>query len=131
MPRSVFGQGYRFMDRAELLTFEEIERVVRAGVVNGVEKVRLTGGEPLLRRDLERLVGALATISGLDLTLTTNASTLARKAQTLRDAGLNRINVSLDSLDDETFRRMNDADFPVERVLEGIAEAAAVGLPVK
>jgi len=131
MPRSVFGQDYRFMDRAELLTFEEIERVVRAAVVHGVEKVRLTGGEPLLRRDLERLVGALSTVPGLDLTLTTNASLLARKAQSLRDAGLTRINVSLDSLDDETFRLMNDADFPVERVLEGIAEAAAVGLPVK
>jgi len=131
MPRSVFGQSYRFMDRAELLTFEEIERVARAAVAHGVEKVRLTGGEPLLRRDLERLVGALATLPGLDVTLTTNASLLARKAQLLRDAGLNRINVSLDSLDDETFRSMNDADFPVERVLEGIAAAASAGLPVK
>lgn len=131
MPRSVFGHDYRFMDRAELLSFEEIERVVRASVAHGVEKVRLTGGEPLLRRDLERLVAALAQLPGLDLTLTTNASLLARKAQALRDAGLTRINVSLDSLDDETFRRMNDADFPVARVLEGIEAAAAVGLPVK
>ena len=90
MPRSVFGQDYRFMDRAELLTFEELERVVRAAVVHGVEKVRLTGGEPLLRRELERLVGALSTIPGLVLTLTTNASLLARKARSLRDAGLTR-----------------------------------------
>ncbi|MFN8221777.1 MAG: GTP 3',8-cyclase MoaA [Gaiellales bacterium] len=131
MPRSVFGQGYRFMDRAELLSFEEIERVVRAAAARGVEKVRLTGGEPLLRRDVEKLVAALAKLPDLDLTLTTNASLLARKAQTLRDAGLKRVNVSLDSLDDETFRLMNDADFPVERVLEGIEAARAAGLPVK
>ncbi len=131
MPKSVFGHEYRFMDRKELLTFEEIERVARAFVVLGVEKVRLTGGEPLLRRELERLVERLAGIDGLDLTLTTNASLLAKKAPALRDAGLARVNVSLDSLDDATFRAMNDVDFSVERVLEGIEAAAAAGLPVK
>ena len=131
MPRSVFGHEYRFMDRAELLTFEELERVVRASVAHGVEKVRITGGEPLLRRDLERLIAALAAIPGLDLALTTNASLLERKAQTLKDAGLTRVNVSLDSVDDATFRLMNDADFAVSSVLDGIEAAAAVGLPVK
>jgi cyclic pyranopterin phosphate synthase len=131
MPRSVFGHEYRFMDRAELLTFEELERIARASVAHGVEKVRITGGEPLLRRELERLIESLAAIPGLDLTLTTNASLLERKAQVLKDAGLTRINVSLDSIDEETFRRMNDADFSVARVLEGIEAAAAVGLPVK
>jgi cyclic pyranopterin phosphate synthase len=131
MPKSVFGHEYRFMDRKELLSFEELERVARAFAALGVEKVRLTGGEPLLRKELEHLVERLATIDGLDLTLTTNASLLARKAQLLRDAGLDRVNVSLDSLDDATFRAMNDVDFPVARVLEGIDAAASVGLPVK
>ncbi len=131
MPKSVFGHDYRFMDRKELLSFEELERVARAFVALGVEKIRLTGGEPLLRKELEGLVARLATIDGLDLTLTTNASLLARKAQALRDAGLDRINVSLDSLDDATFKAMNDVDFPVSRVLEGIDAATAVGLPVK
>ena len=131
MPKAVFGHDYRFMDRKELLTFEELERVARVFVELGVEKIRLTGGEPLLRRELERLVEMLAAIDGLDLTLTTNASLLARKAQALRDAGLDRVNVSLDSLDDATFKAMNDVDFPVARVLEGIEAAGAVGLPVK
>jgi cyclic pyranopterin phosphate synthase len=131
MPKSVFGHEYRFMDRKELLTFEELERVARAFVALGVEKIRLTGGEPLLRKELEVLVGRLDAIHGLDLTLTTNASLLARKAEALRAAGLDRINVSLDSLDDATFRAMNDVDFPVARVLEGIEAAAAAGLPVK
>jgi len=131
MPKSVFGHDYRFMDRKELLSFEELERVARTFAALGVEKIRLTGGEPLLRKDLESLVERLAGIDGLDLTLTTNASLLARKASSLRDAGLDRINVSLDSLDDTTFRAMNDTDFPVERVLEGIEAASAVGLPVK
>ena len=131
MPKSVFGHDYRFMDRKELLTFEELERVARAFVALGVEKVRLTGGEPLLRKELEALVERLASIEGLDITLTTNASLLARKAQALRDAGLDRVNVSLDSLDDATFKAMNDVDFPVARVLEGISAASAVGLPVK
>ena len=131
MPKSVFGHDYRFMDRKELLSFEELERVARVFAGLGVEKIRLTGGEPLLRREIEGLVERLATIDGLDLTLTTNASLLARKAQALRDAGLDRVNVSLDSLDDATFRTMNDVDFPVARVLEGIEAAADVGLPVK
>ena len=131
MPKSVFGHDYRFMDRKELLTFEELERVARAFAALGVEKIRLTGGEPLLRKELERLVERLASVDGLDITLTTNASLLARKAQALRDAGLHRVNVSLDSLDDATFKTMNDVDFPVARVLEGIEAAAAVGLPVK
>ena len=131
MPRSVFGHDYRFMDRKELLSFEEIERVARVFAGLGVEKIRLTGGEPLLRRDLERLVERLAAIPGIDLTLTTNGSLLARKARALKDAGLARVNVSLDSLDEDVFRVMNDADFPVERVLEGIEAAAEVGLPVK
>jgi cyclic pyranopterin phosphate synthase len=131
MPKSVFGHDYRFMDRKELLSFEELERVARAFRALGVEKIRLTGGEPLLRKELERLVERLASVGGLDITLTTNASLLARKAQALRDAGLDRVNVSLDSLDDATFKAMNDVDFPVARVLEGIEVASAVGLPVK
>jgi len=131
MPKSVFGHDYRFMDRKELLTFEELERIARVFAALGVEKLRLTGGEPLLRKELEQLVARLASIDGLDLTLTTNASLLARKAQALKDAGLDRVNVSLDSLDDATFKAMNDADFPVARVLEGIEAASAVGLPVK
>jgi cyclic pyranopterin phosphate synthase len=131
MPKSVFGRDYRFMPRRELLTFEEIERVVRAFVPLGVRKIRLTGGEPLLRADIEVLVSLLAQVDGLELTLTTNGALLARKAQALRDAGLTRVTVSLDSLDDDTFRAMNDVDFPVARVLEGIDAAAGVGLPVK
>ena len=131
MPKTVFGQDYRFMDRKELLTFEELERVARVFAELGVEKIRLTGGEPLLRKELETLVERLDSIDGLDLTLTTNASLLARKAEALRAAGLDRVNVSLDSLDDATFRAMNDVDFPVTRVLEGIDAAAAAGLPVK
>ena len=131
MPKTVFGHDYRFMDRKELLTFEELERVARVFAELGVEKIRLTGGEPLLRKELETLVERLDAIDGLDLTLTTNASLLARKAETLRAAGLDRVNVSLDSLDDETFRAMNDVDFPVTRVLEGIDAAADAGLPVK
>jgi cyclic pyranopterin phosphate synthase len=130
MPKSVFGADYRFLDRKELLSFEEIERVARIAVGLGVEKLRITGGEPLVRRELERLIAGLAPL-GVELTLTTNASLLARKAQSLADAGLHRITVSLDSLDDTTFRAMNDVDFPVERVLEGIEAATAAGLPVK
>jgi cyclic pyranopterin phosphate synthase len=131
MPKSVFGQGYRFMDRKELLSFEELERVAKAFVAHGVEKIRLTGGEPLLRRDVESLVERLAAIPDLDLTLTTNGSLLDRKARALADAGLDRVNVSLDSLDDAVFRTMNDVDFPVQRVLDGIAAARDAGLPVK
>jgi cyclic pyranopterin phosphate synthase len=132
MPRTVFGRDYEFLRRAELLTFEEIARVVRVFADQGVRKVRLTGGEPLLRKDIERLVAMLAELPGLDLALTTNASLLARKAEALRDAGLRRVTVSLDSLDDAVFRAMNDVDFPVARVLEGIDAAAAAGLgPIK
>src|SRR5690349_4631666 len=132
MPKEVFGRDYQFLERRELLTFEEIERLARVFVGHGVEKIRLTGGEPLVRRDLERLIEKLALIDDLDLTLTTNGSLLPQKAQALRDAGLKRVTVSLDSLDDETFRAMNDVDFPVSRVLEGIDAAAAAGLaPVK
>ena len=119
MPKTVFGHDYRFMDRKELLTFEELERVARVFAELGVEKIRLTGGEPLLRRELETLVERLDAIDGLDLTLTTNASLLARKAEALRAAGLDRVNVSLDSLDDETFRAMNDVDFPVDAGARG------------
>jgi cyclic pyranopterin phosphate synthase len=131
MPKTVFGQDYRFMDRKELLTFEELERVAQVFSRLGVEKIRLTGGEPLLRKELERLVERLATIDGLELTLTTNASLLAKKAAALRAAGLRRVNVSLDSLDDATFKAMNDVEFPVARVLEGIRVAADAGLAVK
>jgi GTP 3',8-cyclase len=132
MPKEVFGRDYEFLRREQLLTFEEIERLVGIFVAHGVEKVRLTGGEPLLRRELERLVAMLAAVPGLDLTLTTNGSLLPQKAQVLADAGLRRVTVSLDSLDGEVFMAMNDVDFPVERVLEGIEAAAAAGLsPVK
>ncbi len=130
MPRSVFGHDHRFMDRRELLSFEEIARLAGIFVELGVEKLRLTGGEPLLRRDLERLIAMLAPL-GVDLTLTTNGTLLPQKARPLADAGLTRVTVSLDALDDAVFRAMNDADFPVERVLEGIAAAEAAGLPVK
>jgi GTP 3',8-cyclase len=132
MPKEVFGRDYPFLPRAELLTFEEIERLARIFAGLGVEKIRITGGEPLLRRDLETLLAMLAAIPDVDLTLTTNGALLARKAQALKDAGLNRITVSLDSLDDATFRAMNDVDFPVDRVLAGIDAALAAGLaPVK
>jgi cyclic pyranopterin phosphate synthase len=130
MPKEVFGHAYRFLDRKELLNFEEITRIARAAVGVGVQKLRLTGGEPLIRRDLEQLIAMLSELDA-DLTLTTNASLLPRKAQALADAGLNRITVSLDAMDDPTFRAMNDVDFPVERVLEGIEAARAAGLPVK
>jgi cyclic pyranopterin phosphate synthase len=131
MPKEVFGRDHVFLERRELLTFEEIARLARVLHGIGTRKVRITGGEPLVRRDLERLVAMLAAIDGLDLTLTTNGSLLPHKAQLLADAGLRRITVSLDSLDDETFRAMNDVDFPVSRVLAGIDAAAAAGLPVK
>jgi cyclic pyranopterin phosphate synthase len=131
MPKEVFGRDYRFLPRRELLTFEEIERVARVFVDLGVNKLRITGGEPLVRRDLELLVSRLAALGDLDLTLTTNGSLLAGKAQTLADAGLTRVTVSLDSLDDEVFRAMNDVDFPVARVLGAIDAAATAGLPVK
>ena len=131
MPKEVYGRDYAFLPRRDLLTFEEIVRLARVFAGLGVEKIRLTGGEPLIRRDVERLVEMLAEIRGLDLTLTTNGALLAQKAKALRDAGLGRITVSLDSLDDDVFRAMNDVDFPVRTVLEGIETAAVVGLPVK
>ena len=132
MPKEVYGRDYAFLPRSELLTFEEIERVARAFVALGVEKIRITGGEPLVRRELDRLIAKLAVLGAGDLTLTTNGALLAAQAQALADAGLTRVTVSLDSLDDATFRAMNDVDFPVERVLAGIEAAAAAGLaPVK
>jgi cyclic pyranopterin phosphate synthase len=132
MPKEVFGKDFQFLPRADILTFEEIERLGRIFVSLGVEKIRLTGGEPLVRRDLERLVEKLAKIGDLDLTLTTNGSLLSQKALALAAAGLRRVTVSLDSLDDATFKRMNDADFPVAKVLAGIEAAHAAGLaPIK
>jgi len=132
MPKEVFGKDFQFLPRAEILTFEEIERLVRIFVSLGVHKIRLTGGEPLVRRDLDRLVEKLANIGDLDLTLTTNGSLLSQKARALAAAGLRRVTVSLDSLDDATFKRMNDADFPVAKVLAGIEAAHAAGLaPIK
>jgi cyclic pyranopterin phosphate synthase len=131
MPKEVFGRDYRFLPRQELLTFEEIEEISRVFVELGVRKLRITGGEPLLRRDLELLVERLAALGELDLTLTTNGALLAKKARVLADAGMTRVTVSLDSLDDEVFRTMNDVDFPVARVLAGIDAAAEAGLPVK
>jgi cyclic pyranopterin phosphate synthase len=137
MPKSVFDRDYAFLPQSSLLSFEEIERVVRAFVAHGVEKVRLTGGEPLLRKNVERLVERLAamrTAAGepLDLTLTTNGSLLGRKARALREAGLRRVTVSLDAMDDTVFRQMNDVDFPVADVLAGIEAADAAGLrPLK
>ena len=133
MPKQVFGHDYVFLSRSEILSFEEITRLARVFVANGVEKIRLTGGEPLLRRDIEKLVAMLARIDGLkDLALTTNGSLLAEKARALKDAGLQRVTVSLDSLDDERFLALNDAAFPAAMVLVAIYAAAAVGLtPVK
>ncbi|HET7560474.1 MAG TPA: radical SAM protein, partial [Limnochordia bacterium] len=133
MPKEVFGPNFAFLKRAEWLTFEEIERLARVFVSLGVQKLRLTGGEPLLRAGLDDLVGRLAALPGApDLTLTTNGSRLVQMAPRLAAAGLGRITVSLDSLDDAVFRSMNDVDFPVGRVLAGIDAAAAAGLtPVK
>ena len=132
MPREVFGPGFQFLPSSQILSFEEICRLARIFAKLGVRKVRLTGGEPLLRRELPTLVRMLAAIPALEVTLTTNGSLLAAQAQDLADAGLSRVTVSLDSLDDAVFRSMNDADFPVARVLEGIQAAASAGLrPVK
>ena len=137
MPKEVFGKDYPYLPHAALLSFEEITRTARLFVAHGVRKIRLTGGEPLLRKNLESLIEQLAALrtpdgAPLDITLTTNGSLLARKARSLRDAGLRRVTVSLDGLDDAVFRRMNDVDFPVADVLEGIDAACAAGLgPVK
>jgi cyclic pyranopterin phosphate synthase len=133
MPKEIFGPGFAYLPKADVLSFEEIERLSRIFVDLGVEKIRLTGGEPLLRRNLDQLVAALATIKGLrDITLTTNGSRLVEEARALRAAGLRRLTVSLDSLDDATFRAMNDVDFPVHRVLRGIDAALDAGFaPIK
>jgi cyclic pyranopterin phosphate synthase len=137
MPREVFDKHYQFLPHAALLSFEEIERLARVFVAHGVEKIRLTGGEPLLRKNIEFLIERLALLRTpegrpLDITLTTNGSILARKARSLADAGLSRVTVSLDALDDALFRQMNDADFAVADVLEGIEAAHAAGLaPLK
>ena len=137
MPKEVFDKDYAFLPQTSLLSFEEITRIAKLFVAHGVEKIRLTGGEPLLRKHIEKLIEMLASIttqSGkpLDLTLTTNGSLLARKAQSLKDAGLKRVTVSLDALDESIFQRMNDVDFPVSDVLEGLDAAHAVGLgPIK
>jgi len=133
MPKEVFDKNYQYLPHSSLLSFEEITRLARLFVAHGVRKLRLTGGEPLLRKNIEALIAQLAELrtpdgQPLDLTLTTNASLLARKARALKDAGLNRVTVSLDGLDDAVFRRMNDVDFPVTDVLAGIEAAQAVGL---
>ena len=127
MPREVFGRDFAFLPREQLLTFEELTRLARVFAGLGVRKVRLTGGEPLLRRDLDKLVAMLARVGGIgDIALTTNGALLAGKAQVLAAAGLRRVTVSLDSLDDKVFMALNDAGFPVARVLEAIAAAAGV-----
>jgi cyclic pyranopterin phosphate synthase len=132
MPKDVFGRDYPFLPHGDLLTFEEIARLARVFKGHGVQKLRLTGGEPLLRKRVERLIEMLAAIGGLDLTLTTNGALLAQKARELKAAGLDRVTVSLDALDDRVFRAMNDMDFPVAKLLEGIDAAAEAGLaPVK
>ena len=137
MPKEVFDSQYAFLPQSSLLSFEEITRLARIFVAHGVRKLRLTGGEPLLRRHVEKLIEMLAALrtpdgDPLDITLTTNGSLLARKAQALKDAGLQRVTVSLDALDDAVFRRMNDVDFPVADVLRGVEAAARVGLaPIK
>jgi cyclic pyranopterin phosphate synthase len=133
MPKEIFGRDFEFMPREDLLSFEEIERVAAAFVRAGVRKLRITGGEPLLRKGIEDLIELLGRIMGVDdLTLTTNGSLLARKAAALKAAGLDRVTVSLDSMDDTVFMAMNDVGFPVQNVLDGIDAAAAAGLtPVK
>ena len=131
MPREVFDASYRFLPHEAILSFEEIARLAKVFVGLGVQKIRLTGGEPLVRRHLHRLVELLAPL-GAELTLTTNGSLLAAQARQLKSAGLDRVTVSLDSLDEATFQAMNDADFPVAKVIEGIDAAAAAGLgPIK
>ncbi|HEX6818281.1 MAG TPA: GTP 3',8-cyclase MoaA [Ktedonobacterales bacterium] len=133
MPKEVFGRDFVFLPASQLLSFEEITRLAAAFVRLGVTKIRVTGGEPLVRRDVEKLIAMLAELPGLrDLTLTTNGALLAKKASALREAGLRRVTVSLDSLDDATFKAMNDVEFPVGRVLEGIDAALAAGMePIK
>ena len=131
MPKEVYGRDYAFLERKDLLSLEEIARVARIFAAHGVRTVRLTGGEPLVRRNVEHLVELLREIPGLELALTTNGALLPQKAEALARAGLDRVTVSLDSVDDATFRAMNDVDFAVQRVLDGIDAAAAAGLRVK
>src|SRR5690242_15596475 len=131
MPKEVYGRDHAFLERKELLSFEEIARIARVFAGLGVRRARITGGEPLVRRDVERLVALLAEIPDLELALTTNGTLLPQKAAGLAAAGLDRVTVSLDSVDDATFRALNDVDFPVEKVLAGIDAAEAAGLPVK
>ncbi len=131
MPKEVFGRDYAFLERSQLLSLEEIARVAGVFAQLGVRTVRITGGEPLVRRNVEHLVELLAKIPEIELALTTNGALLPQKAAALAQAGLDRVTVSLDSIDDATFRALNDVDFPVDRVLEGIDAAAAAGLPVK
>jgi cyclic pyranopterin phosphate synthase len=133
MPKEVFDKDYAYLPQSSLLSFEEITRLAKIFVAQGAQKIRLTGGEPLLRKNIEVLIEMLAklkTVEGrpLDITLTTNGSLLAKKAQSLANAGLQRVTVSLDGLDDAVFKRMNDVDFPVQAVLDGIAAAQAAGL---
>lgn len=133
MPAEIFGEAYQFLPRADILTFEEIARLVAIFAELGVNKARVTGGEPLLRTDLQRLIGQLSQIDGIeDVTLTTNGYLLAQQAQGLKNAGLHRVTVSLDSLDDEVFKVMNGRGFGVRRVVHAIQRAAEVGLsPIK
>jgi cyclic pyranopterin phosphate synthase len=132
MPKTVFGRDYPFLPRQGLLSFEEITRLARVFAARGVRKMRLTGGEPMLRHGIDKLIGMLAEIPDIEITLTTNGSLLPQKSALLRAAGLQRVTVSLDALDDAIFKRMNDVDFPVAKVLDGIAVAAAAGLgPIK
>jgi len=129
MPKSVFNRDYKFLPKAQLLSFEEITRVVRAAAQLGVSKIRLTGGEPLVRNDLEKLISTIDDVDGItDISLTTNASLLTKqRADSLRDAGLKRLNISLDAIDDETFKRVNDVDIGVKSVLDGIENASIAG----
>jgi cyclic pyranopterin phosphate synthase len=132
MPKEVFGRDHAFLERTALLSFEEIQRVARIFAQLGVRKVRITGGEPLVRRNVEDLIAMLKQIEPtLELALTTNGALLPQKADALKAAGLDRVTVSLDSVDDTTFKALNDVDFPVQKVLDGIDAAAAAGLPVK
>lgn len=131
MPKEVFGSNYPYLKREQILNFEEITRLAKIFVKHGVKKIRLTGGEPLIRKGVPNLIQMLASIPDLDLTLTTNGSLLVQQGQALKDAGLTRITVSLDSLDDDIFKAMNDVDYPVAKVIEGMDYAHSIGLPVK
>ena len=133
MPAEIFGESYQFLPKEDILSFEEITRLARSFVGLGVNKLRITGGEPLLRTDLPRLISMLSEVDpSIDLTLTTNAYLLPQQARELKDAGLQRVTISLDTLDDDIFRQMNGRGFPVQRVLDGIEKAAEVGLaPIK